>query len=125
MSLRARLVLTMVGLLALALCASVGAVFGAVQDWSGDAKDDVLVSVGRGFRDDLLSGSAPAEVPGPLRPAAERGEVPSFFQVRDPDGWVRDTAATGPAPGLANPLPAALRPGPATADNPDGGRFAD
>jgi two-component system OmpR family sensor kinase len=125
MSLRKRLVLTMVGLLALALAASVGAVFGALQDWSGDVNDDVLASVGRQFREDLLVGAAPSAVGGPLRGAAEQGQVPSFFQVRTPDGRVRHTAAVGPVPDLADPLPAALRPVGLTAGNPDGERFAE
>lgn len=125
MSLRTRLVLTMVGLLVLALGTSVGAIFGALQDWSGDTKDDVLDSVGRRFREELLAGTAPTAVAGPLRAAAEQGQVPSVFQVRSPDGWVRDTVAAGQAPDLADPLPAALWPGPVSAANPDGGRFAD
>jgi two-component system OmpR family sensor kinase len=125
MSLRTRLVLTMVGLLVLALGASVGAIFGALQDWSGDVNDDVLASVGHRFREDVLAGIGPTAVDGPLRAAAEQGQVPSFFQVRTPDGRVRDTAAVGGAPDLADPLPAALWPGPVTAGNPDGGRFAE
>ncbi|MFD1147181.1 sensor histidine kinase [Saccharothrix hoggarensis] len=133
MSLRARLVLTVVGLLALGLAVSVGAIFGALQDWSGDQNDDVLTAVGRDFRRELLAGpGAPQNgvvtdgvVTRVWRDAAAHGDIPSFFQVRSPDGRVRHTTAFGAAPALPDPLTDALWPAAVTAENPDGGRFAD
>lgn len=126
MSLRKRLVLTMMGLLVLALGASVGAIFGALQDWSGDANDDVLTTVGREVRADLLAGGHLAlDAPGPWRAAAEKGEIPSFFQLRGADGQVRRTVSFGPVPELPDPLTPALWPRELTAENPDGEWFAD
>lgn len=126
MSLRKRLVLTMMGLLVLALGASVGAIFGALQDWSGDANDDVLATVGREVRADLLAGGQLAfDAPGPWRAAAEKGEIPSFFQVRGADGQVLRTVSFGAVPELPDPLTPALWPRELTAENPDGEWFAD
>lgn len=126
MSLRKRLVLTMMGLLVLALGASVGAIFGALQDWSGDANDDVLATVGREVRADLLAGmQLAADAPGPWRAAAEKGEIPSFFQVRGADGQVLRTVSFGAVPELPDPLTPALWPRELTAENPDGEWFAD
>ncbi|MGH3859092.1 sensor histidine kinase [Actinokineospora sp.] len=126
MSLRKRLVLTMMGLLVLALGASVGAIFGALQDWSGDANDDVLATVGREVRADLLAGRQLArDAPGPWRAAAEKGEIPSFFQVRGADGQVLRTVSFGAVPELPDPLTPALWPRELTAENPDGEWFAD
>ncbi|WP_309117928.1 HAMP domain-containing sensor histidine kinase [Saccharothrix sp.] len=115
MSLRKRLVLTVTALLALGLAVSVGAIFGALQDWTGDQNDDVLTAVAHDFR------QTGAGVDGVWRAAAERGDIPSFFQVRGADGGVRQTVAYGDAPVLPDPL----RPAEVTADNPDGGRFTD
>ncbi|MCK2241146.1 MULTISPECIES: cell wall metabolism sensor histidine kinase WalK [unclassified Crossiella] len=120
MSLRTRLVLTVLGLLVIGLGSSVGAIFGALQDWSGDANDDVLSAVGKDFRAELLArggaprlrpGGDPGTVTGLWRAGAQRGELPSFFQIRGPDGAVIDTIAYGGAPELPDPLPTTLWPG--------------
>ncbi|TQM79756.1 two-component system OmpR family sensor kinase [Saccharothrix saharensis] len=128
MSLRTRLVLTVVGLLALCLAVSVGAIFGALQDWTGDQHDDVLTAVGQDFRRELRAGGGtPSDgvVDRVWRSAAARGDVPSFFQVRGPDGRVRQTTAFGATPALPDPLTDDLWPAEVTEANPDGGRFAD
>ncbi len=130
MSLLKRLVLTVVGLLALGLVVSVGAIFGALQDWTGDRDDDVLTAVGRDFGRELPlrpvagapGGDAVTEV---WRAAAGRGEVPSFFQVRDAAGHVRWTTGFGAAPPLPDPPAEALRPAGAEPGNPDGGRLVE
>ncbi|WHT20817.1 HAMP domain-containing sensor histidine kinase [Crossiella sp. CA-258035] len=117
MSLRRRLVLTVLGLLVIGLGTSVGAIFGALQDWAGDAQDDVLSAVAKDFRAELLAKGAaprlvadgqPGTVTGLWQAAAGRGQAPSFFQLREAHGAVRDTAAFGDRPELPESLPGGL-----------------
>ncbi|SHN13802.1 sensor histidine kinase [Cryptosporangium aurantiacum] len=129
MSLRARLVLTVMTMVTLGLFVMVGAIFGALQDLRGDRTDDVLAAVAReadratGETDArLLEHLVPGEGAGPVwRRLAEAGDLPSFYQLRDAEGRVLDTVAFGPRPDLGDELPGELRP----ADGPDGVRLAE
>jgi len=133
-SLRTRLVLTVVGLLVLGLGLSVGATFGALQDWRARQSDDLLSIAGQEIDARLATGGAEPGAAPTLRAAvgemaalwqtlAERGEVPAFFQLRDAAGRVRETVAFGPGPTIPDPLPAGLLPVAASSDNPAGARF--
>ncbi|RJL31845.1 sensor histidine kinase [Bailinhaonella thermotolerans] len=94
------------------MAVSVGATFGALQDWRGDQSDEVLEAAALRLRGHLAARPGePLAIPaaGPLTAvwaaAAERADVPSFFQIRTPDGRVRETAGFGAAPGLPRVLP--------------------
>ncbi|WP_067810764.1 sensor histidine kinase [Actinomadura kijaniata] len=115
MTLRARLVLVLAGLLALGMALSVGATFGALQDWRRDRTDEVLAAVAERLREDLATGRDggrlvppdPADrLTGLWRAAADRGDLPSFFQIRSRDGRVRQTSGFGGRPELPRTLPA-------------------
>jgi two-component system OmpR family sensor kinase len=130
MSLRSRLLIMLVVLLVLGLVGSACATFFATRADLIDLADEQLTAVGR----DLTvlaeaSGRAGGAVRLPSGQSADRtddallwlslvrgGGSPSFFQIREPDGRVRQTVAPTGAPGL----PERLTPGPATAENPDG-----
>lgn len=135
LSLRTRLVLTVVGLLVIGLILSVGATFGALQDWRARQSDDVLSLASQGIEARLVTGAGASSGAAPALDAAvgetaplwqalaEHGDVPAFFQLRDADGRVRETVALGPGPMLPDPLPAELLPAAATPDDPAGARF--
>ncbi|WP_328770062.1 sensor histidine kinase [Streptomyces sp. NBC_00286] len=132
MTLRTRLVLVLSGLLALGMALSVGATFGALQDWRHDQNDEVLAAVSGQLRDDLAaerSGGGLAlprsqdQLTGIWRASAEKGDLPSFFQLRSRDGQVRQTSDFGARPDLPRTLPSELWPDRATADDPSGGAF--
>lgn len=129
MSLRARLVLTVLGLLVLGLVIALGATSGALQDWKGDQDNDVLTAAGRHLtaelrdRPRLAETTGAGDVEGVWRKLAEDGDVPSLFQVRAPDGRLRQSVSHGPVPDLPDPLPAAYWPAETTEENPDGERF--
>ncbi|MBB1253374.1 HAMP domain-containing histidine kinase [Streptomyces sp. OF3] len=133
MTLRLRLVLIMLGLLVLGLGTSIGATFGALQDWKGDRNDDVLSTAGRALGEDLLAaGDTPLRITAAdrhddvtrlWRGAAQQGVAPSFFQLRGADGLVRQTVAYGDRPALPARLPDEHRPAAASEKNPDGERF--
>jgi two-component system OmpR family sensor kinase len=113
-SLRTRLVLTAVGLLVVGLVLSVGATFGALQDWRARQSDDLL-AVAADQVDAVLTTGATTDLDaavGAVSPVwqvlAEHGDVPAFFQLRDADGRTRETVVFGPGPVLAEPLPADL-----------------
>jgi len=118
-SLSTRLVLTLVGLLVLSLSVAVGATFGALQDWKNNQNNDVLSAVGRQLQQELSArGGDPRldsvvsadDVSRLLRGMAERGDVPSFFEIRDPDGRIVQSVALGSTPAIPDPLPAGFRP---------------
>ncbi|MFC7621284.1 sensor histidine kinase [Microlunatus sp. GCM10028923] len=133
MSLRTRLVLTVLGLLVLGCGVALGATAGALQDWQTDRNDDVLTAVGRQLSTELVARPEPRLR---LRDGAEDdvwrtwstlasqdGELPSFFQLRSADGMVIQTVVYGSAPDLPEPLPKAYWPVEPTAENPDGEAF--
>ncbi|GAB3744429.1 sensor histidine kinase [Microlunatus parietis] len=136
MSLRTRLVLTVLSLLVLGCGVALGATAGALQDWQTDRNDDVLTSVGRQLGTELAARPEPRLR---LRDAgaeddvwrtwstlaSQDGEVPSFFQLRSADGMVLQTVVYGSAPDLPEPLPKAYWPVEATAENPDGEAFGE
>ncbi|MCP3799113.1 HAMP domain-containing histidine kinase [Allokutzneria sp. A3M-2-11 16] len=113
MSLRKRLVLTVLGMLVVCLFASVGAIFGALQDWSGDANDDVLSAMGKDFRNEVLTRGSVLEPTGTAgrlwQASAAEGRIPSFFQVRQLDGRVLGTSSFGSVPTLPERLEASER----------------
>ncbi|WP_217623718.1 cell wall metabolism sensor histidine kinase WalK [Streptomyces sp. TRM64462] len=132
MTLRTRLVLVLAGLLALGMALSVGATFGALQDWRQDQSDDVLAAAARELHGELAgAGGAGARLELPVdgrlagvwRASAAKGDVPSFFQLRTRDGLVRDTADFGGRPALPRTLPSALWPDQAAAGDPGNGSF--
>ncbi len=119
MSLRTRLIVTVVGLLGIALGTTAGAVFGALQDWSGHRSDVVLTTTSQWVEDWLMRGHALGELsPDGDKPpleslwAAVAGteDVPSFFQLRAPDGTVVHTVSLGDEVPLAGELPEQLWP---------------
>ncbi|MFI0352073.1 sensor histidine kinase [Actinomadura sp. 9N407] len=132
MSLRTRLVLTVVGLLALALSIAGGATFAALFEWEADSGDRLLSSVGREAatltreRGAGRPGATALRLPPPdsdlsrlWHAGSLHGGFPSFLQIRDSGGRVVQTVAFAETPAL----PADLRPGRITPDNPDGERF--
>ncbi|ASR37050.1 hypothetical protein BAY61_20995 [Prauserella marina] len=133
MSLRTRLIVTVVGLLALGLVLALGATSGALQDWKGEQNDDVLTAAGRHLADTLRerpdgtvrldSSGTPGDIGTVWRELATDGDVPSLFQLRDAEGKLLQTVGYGPLPSLPDQLPAEHRPDRPSADNPDGERF--
>ncbi|TQM02170.1 sensor histidine kinase [Pseudonocardia kunmingensis] len=122
MSLRTRLVGTVVGLLLAGLVLTGGATFGALVDWRESHSDNLLRLAAGQITTVLSTGTA---APGSRQPAleqavaetsamwrllAEHGDVPAFFQVRDGAGRVRETVAFGPGPALPDELPPDSRP---------------
>jgi len=124
MSLRARLVLTVLALLILGLGLTAGATFGALQDWRADRDDDLLLAAADVVEAELATESAGrlelAVAPDGLSPLwqrmAEDGDFPSFFQLRSSSGRVLETVALGPQPLVPQPLPPDLVPAAATGD---------
>ncbi|REF00205.1 sensor histidine kinase [Thermomonospora umbrina] len=124
-SLRARLPVMVLALLALGLTVAAGGTLAALLDEQVDRHDRLMASVGRAAQDpqilDLLA----------TDPAAARlwlagtsgGGLPTFFQLRGPDGLVRRTVSLGASPALPGVLPAALSPRPASAADPEGEIF--
>lgn len=109
MTLRARVVLLLVGLLALGSLVSGGAVFGALQDWAGERSEDVLAAAAADLGAELAArppqerrlgpGPRGSEGPGALWAGmAERGDAPSSVRLLDADGRVVDTLAIGDPP---------------------------
>jgi two-component system, OmpR family, sensor kinase len=123
MSLRKRLVLTVVGLLVVGLAVALGATFGALQDWQGDENDDVLTAAARQLGADPELSAGAGSVTDVWRRLAATGDLPSYFDVRDADGRLLEHVGTGPA--LPDPLPADHLPAEVSPENPDGGRFVD
>ncbi|MBE1536072.1 sensor histidine kinase [Actinomadura algeriensis] len=129
MSLRRRLVLVQVGLLALGLAVAGASTFAAFHDWKSGAERARLSAAGRAAGEILAARPAdgatprlpPAEtaLPRLWRAAAADGGLPLYFQVRAPDGAVVQTVAPAGTP----PLPRDPRPGPVTGDGADGERF--
>lgn len=108
-SLRTRLTVLVTALLALGLAAALGGTLAAVQDARTDVEEDLLAA----FADDIDPFPRDGDLgTGLLAASARRGDVPSFAQLRTPDGRVRATVAAGASPDLPDPLPAALRPPP-------------
>ncbi|NYE49289.1 hypothetical protein HDA32_004409 [Spinactinospora alkalitolerans] len=133
MSPRARLVLILAALLVLGTAVPVGAAFGVLRDRTADRDESVVRAAGRDLQEELGSRPAdrrrlaatapPDDVSSVWRGMAERGDVPSFFQVRDPDGQVLDTVSYGEAPELPAVLTPELVPGEAAEESPDGEAF--
>ncbi|SFC70915.1 sensor histidine kinase [Streptomyces aidingensis] len=131
MSLRTRLVLTVLSLLVTGLGVALGGTYGAIQDWTGDRNDDVLADAGQALEESLRArGEQPrivlAERPGDVAElwssAAATADLPSFFQIRGPDGGVAQTVSYGPRPALPEPLPEGMLPD--AGDGPDAERFS-
>lgn len=136
MTLRTRLVLVLAGLLALGMVISVGATFGALQDWRNGQNDKVLAAAARQLHEDLSQGreqdggsrvAIPESGTDPLTAvwsaSAGQGDIPSFFEIRTRDGQVRQTTDFGARPELPRTLPSALWPDRPTEKNPFGGTF--
>ncbi|MEU1277169.1 HAMP domain-containing sensor histidine kinase [Streptomyces sp. NPDC005805] len=101
MTLRTRLVLVLSGLLTLGMVISVGATFGALQDWRSDQSDELLAAVATQLHEDLArdrerggagasAGTAPTGEAGDAREAGDAGDA--------------GTGSTGP-PGAALAIP--------------------
>ncbi|XVQ15344.1 sensor histidine kinase [Spirillospora sp. CA-255316] len=125
MSLRGRLVVTVLGLLALGLFVAGAATFAALFEWKARSGDRLLSSVGRqagalaAAHGSLRLPDDAADLPLLWRAGGRQGGFPSFLQIRDPGGRIVQTVAFADTPRL----PAGLRPGRITRDNPDGERF--
>ncbi|MFE2290968.1 sensor histidine kinase [Streptomyces sp. NPDC059452] len=104
MSLRTRLVLVLSGLLALGMALSVGATFGALQDWRNDQSDDVLAAVAGQLREDL-TGEAGGEQGG--EQGGERVTLPGERNPRPGEG--SSPTGAGDLPAGAGDLPAGER----------------
>ncbi|RZQ61525.1 sensor histidine kinase [Amycolatopsis suaedae] len=114
MTLRTRLVLTVLGLLSAGLVVALGATFGALQDWKGRQDDDVLSAVGR-----QVEATGLGDTGAVWQRLAADGVVPSLLQLRGPDGRLLRSSGPGGLT-LPDPLPAELWP-----DRPGGERFAE
>lgn len=131
MSLRTRLVCSVLGLLALGLVIAMGATFGALQDWKGQQNDDVLGAAGRELTAQLRGGASAAEFAEAAeqgavwRRLAADGDVPALFELRDRDGALVRSVGSGAPPRLPDPLGARFLPAPRGGQNPDGERFVD
>ncbi|TDC41964.1 HAMP domain-containing histidine kinase [Actinomadura sp. KC345] len=137
MSLRRRLVLTQLALLALGLLIAGGSGFAALFDWKSEGEHRRMTAVGReaaalvgeraangGGRGELRLPPETADLARLWGAAAEDGGLPAFIQVRRPDGAVVQTVSLQSGPlGGGPPLPGDLRPGRVTGGNPDGERF--
>ncbi|RFS82360.1 sensor histidine kinase [Actinomadura spongiicola] len=129
MSLRRRILLTQLGLLALGLLIAGASSFAALNDWKNDSEHRRMTAVGREAAALFAEGgpggawsrlpAATSELDRLWRAAGDGGGLPMFMQVRRADGATVDTVSFGDAP----PLPDDLRPGRAHDDNPDGERF--
>ncbi|HLS14531.1 MAG TPA: HAMP domain-containing sensor histidine kinase [Beutenbergiaceae bacterium] len=103
-SLQGRIVLIVLGVLILGLGSALGATFGAVQDWSNERDDAVLLTAGEEVAEELRAGGQLAQTGDQGNPAgvwesmAERGEVPSFFAVYEADGSLVQSIDYGQAP---------------------------
>ncbi|MFI0481246.1 sensor histidine kinase [Actinomadura sp. 9N215] len=129
MSLRRRIVLTQLGLLALGLLIAGASSFAALNDWKNDSEHQRMTSVGREAAA-LFAESGPgggwsrlaestSELDRLWRAAGDGGGLPLFLQVRRPDGTAVETVSFVGEP----PLPDDLHPGATTGGNPDGERF--
>ncbi|WUI03403.1 HAMP domain-containing histidine kinase [Spirillospora sp. NBC_00431] len=129
MSLRRRIVLTQLGLLALGLLTAGASSFAALNDWKTNSEHKRMTSVGREAAA-LFSESGPgggwsrlSEASSGLdrlwRAAGDGGGLPLFIQVRRLDGTPVETVSFVGEP----PLPDDLRPGATSGGNPDGERF--
>ncbi|TDD36045.1 HAMP domain-containing histidine kinase [Actinomadura sp. KC06] len=129
MSLRRRIVLTQLALLALGLLTAGASSFAALNDWKNDSEHNRMTAVGREaaalFAESGPGGSwsrlseATSDLDRLWRAAGDGGGLPLFLQVRRADGAVVETVSFVGEP----PLPDDLRPGEATGGNPDGERF--
>ena len=90
MSLRTRLVATLLVLVGAAVGVAVGALFGAMQDWASDRTDDVLTSVA-----DRLAADGLDDV---WAVVAVESDAPSYLELRGPGGVVAK-AGEGPVLG--------------------------
>ncbi|WP_218031410.1 sensor histidine kinase [Pseudonocardia saturnea] len=110
-SLRTRLVASAAGVLLAGLVLTGGATFGALQDWRASQVDDQL----RLAAGTVLAALPAAGGPSPLRTVAGepgplwttlvgRGDLPSFLQLRAPDGGPLETVALAPAPAVPGGL---------------------
>ncbi|MGH3240517.1 MAG: sensor histidine kinase, partial [Spirillospora sp.] len=129
MSLRRRIVLTQLGLLALGLLIAGASSFAALNDWKTGSEQGRMTAVGREaaalFAESGPGGGwsrlseATSELDRLWRAAGDGGGLPVFLQVRRTDGTVVETVSFVGEP----PLPGDLRPDRATGGNPDGERF--
>ncbi|GAA4523147.1 sensor histidine kinase [Amycolatopsis samaneae] len=108
LSLRTRLVLTVGALLLLAGILPLGiATSRTLSEWRTSRDTDTLNAAARAVAADLAQGGRLVRTPL-LTALAERGDVPSFFQLRRTDGTVVQTMSSGAAP----PATAPGRPAP-------------
>ncbi|GAA4226287.1 hypothetical protein GCM10022254_10850 [Actinomadura meridiana] len=129
MSLRRRIVLTQLGLLALGLFIAGASSFAAIYGWKNDNEHRRMTAVGREaatlFAERNTTGewsrlpAATGQLARLWRAAGEGGGLPVFLQIRRADGTVVDTVSLAGTP----PLPDDLRPRRASPDNVDGERF--
>ncbi|WP_207935861.1 HAMP domain-containing sensor histidine kinase [Actinomadura sp. KC216] len=129
MSLRRRIVLTQLALLALGLLTAGASSFAALNDWKNDSEHQRMTAVGREaaalFAESGPGGSwsrlseATSDLDRLWRAAGDGGGLPLFLQVRRADGTVVETVSFVGEP----PLPDDVRPGKATGGNPDGERY--
>ncbi|MEV5751068.1 HAMP domain-containing sensor histidine kinase [Actinoallomurus sp. NPDC052308] len=126
MSLRRRLVLTLLGLLAAGLAVAAAGSFATLRADIVRRTDRQLNAVGRAMETAIGDRAGPggALPVGPhgawlAQALAESGAIPSLMQVRTADGRIVQTFAAQDAP----PLPSHPAPSAVTAQNPDGARI--
>jgi two-component system OmpR family sensor kinase len=128
MSLRTRLLRTVMVLLGLGLAASAIATYAAAradlheranQQLRAAAEQAERLLDGRALTDPVLDLPVPSESAPLWQTVADGGGAPSFFQVRTPDSAAVQTVALGTAPAL----PSDLAPAAVTPELPDGERF--
>ncbi|MCO5990808.1 HAMP domain-containing histidine kinase [Actinoallomurus spadix] len=126
MSLRRRLVLTLLGLLAAGLAVAAAGSFATLREDIIHRTDRQLTAVGRAMETAIGDRADPggALPVGPhggslAQALAASGAIPALMQVRTADGRVVQTFAANDAP----PLPPRPAPAAVTARNPDGARI--
>ncbi|MCO5998220.1 sensor histidine kinase [Actinoallomurus rhizosphaericola] len=126
MSLRGRLVLTLLGLLAAGLAVAALGSFATLRHDIVRRTDRQLTAVGRAMETAIgdragSGGALPVGAHGAMlaQALAESGAIPSLMQVRAADGGIVQTFAAQNAP----PLPPHPAPAAVTARNPDGARI--
>lgn len=128
MSLRARLLVTVLALLAFGLVTTATVVYGVLRANLNERADAQLRAAGqvaaelfdgRPLTEPLFEVSTHPDSAELWHTVADSGGAPSFFQIRDPAGRIVQTAAVGTAPSL----PGRLEPAPVEPDNTDGEVF--
>lgn len=138
MSIRTRLVLGVLGLLAAGFFIALGATWAALEDARQDINHEILTRTGQRLSATLSGrpagsrtlrvvdegpGVDPDDLEASWRDLARDGDIPSFVQIRNADGSVRQSLGMGAQPQLPVPLDPRHRPPEPAPDRPHPERF--